>query len=106
MSFIIKINSYYNNRGIEIQEEERVSGNIPSGRPQYTAIVNIQVKAGEEVYTQPISTKFHAVGIEDAFKKAESKLKIEIDKFQREMEKRVEQMKDESRPSIIKPDGT
>jgi hypothetical protein len=88
MTFIVKINTYYGDQGIEIHEEELVSGTLPSGRPQYTAMVTIKVKVSEdEHYPQPISVKFHAIGIEDAFKKAVKELDKEIKMFEIRAEK-------------------
>ena len=104
MSFIVKINTYYSDRGIEIHEEELISGKLPSGRPQYTAMVNIKVNTPEGPMPHPISAKFHAVGIEDAFKKAESEIKKEVEKFQKELNETVKQAKEDALgPRIITP---
>lgn len=104
MSFIVKINSYYNNKGIEIQEEELVSGEIPKGRTQYTAIVNVQVNTPDGQFGHPVSAKFHAMGVEDAFKKAERELQKEIKIFQEKMNEEVAKAKDEAMaPKIITP---
>lgn len=107
MSFIIKINSYYNDEGIEIQEEELVSGEIPKGRPQYTAMVNVQVNTPDGPFAQPISAKYHAIGVEDAFKKARGELQKEIKKFEQKLQKEVKEAKEESlAPKIITSSDT
>jgi len=105
MPFISKINTYYNDKGIEIQEEELVSGKMPAGRSQYTAMVNVQVNTPDGPVPHPISTKYHAIGIEEAFKKADQELQKEIKIFQGRLEKEFRDAKDEATaPKIITPD--
>lgn len=108
MAFINKINTYINDRGIEIHEEETIDGASPKGRPQYEAFVTIGVDTPEGQIPQQISTKFHAIGIKDAFKKAEKELNKEIKIFGEKLKKQVEEAKeaafDEAAPKLIVPD--
>jgi molecular chaperone GrpE (heat shock protein) len=102
--FISKINTYHNHRGIEIQEEELVSGKFPSSFCQYTALVTIMVNTPDGQIPQQISTKYHAISIEEAFKKAEPEIEKEIENFKKKIEKDFEELKKEAvAPQIITP---
>lgn len=100
MSFIIKINTYYNDKGIELQEEELLDGELPKGRTQYTAMVNIPLIVDGEQIAHQVTVKFHAIGYKDAFVKAVPKLKQEITKLENEVKK----LKDDA-PRIITSGG-
>lgn len=105
MSFINKINTYCDDRGIEIHEEELISGEHPKGRPQYTAIVTVAVETPDGPFPQQISAKFHAKDIVDAYSKADKELQKEIKTFQAKLEKDMKDAKDEAMaPKIITPD--
>lgn len=108
MPFINKINTYVNEKGIEIHEEETVDGKCPSGRPQYEAFVTIGIDTPDGPIPQQISAKFHAVGHKDAYKKCEKYLNEEIKKFGEKLKKEIEAAKeaelDTIAPKIIKPD--
>ena len=101
-NFIAKINTYYNEKGIEIQEKEIISGQLPlkEGHKEYTAMVDIQVNVGEQTYPQPISVTFVSNNIESAFKESDELLKKQIEKFQRETEEAIKKAKDDA-PRII-----
>jgi len=108
--YISKINTYRNHKGIELHEEELVDGKFPAGKTVYTAIITIGVNIEGQSQPMPkeITAKFHAVGVSEAFKKAEKELQKEIEAFQKqaqeEMNAAMEEMREEELgPRIITP---
>lgn len=100
MAYITEVKVYRNHEGIEIHEENHVSGTIPKGKPQYTALVNISIKENpeDEGISYPVNASYHAIGIEDAFKKAKDELNKKIKELQ---EKLIEAKRDSEAPRII-----
>lgn len=100
---IYKINTYVDNRMIEIQEREPLDNRLPI---LYTAFVTIKVNTPQGDYPEQIRTEeFSCDDIHKAFEEVPLHLDKAIKKFQEDMDNIVKEAKEESMgPRIIKPD--
>ena len=92
-------------KNIELHEEQPLPVSVGM-ECEYTALVTIQVQAGEGVFPQEIVTeKFKANGYEDAFKKAPDEIQKAIVAYQKQAQEDLNAAQEEARgPSIITPD--
>lgn len=95
-----KINTYVNEKNIEMQEKELISGKAEKNASLYLAHVTIGVEIDGQQMPQQIAAPVKAANIEEAYKNADAAIKKEIKKFEKELK---EEAKEANAPKILMP---
>ena len=101
---IYKINTYVNEKNIEMQEKELVSGKAEKNAALYLAHVTIGVEIDGQQMPQQIAAPVKAKDIDEAYKNADAAIQKRIKEFEKELKEEAKAAKDEANaPQILMP---